>query len=99
MNKINILLMAILILNLTNVAYADCFLPDEMEIGYDRARAIKLSYNRKNKKREISFYKPAEFFATKIGVYVGLARFGVEALNKIDPNNDHKKEEETKISE
>jgi hypothetical protein len=123
MNKISILFMAIFILSLSNVSYAENYLPDEPEIGrdesisdhridsytqalgiwktaedinrwvassftYDRTRAIKLSYNRKNKKKGISIYKPSEFFVTKAGVCVDLARFGVETLKKIDPNSD-----------
>ena len=115
--------MAIFILILSNVSYAENYLPDEPEIGrdgsisnqmidsytqalgtwktaediskwiggsfkYDRERAIKLSSDRKNRKKGISIYKPSEFFETKAGVCVDLARFGVETLKKIDPNSD-----------
>ncbi len=123
MNKICILFMAIFILSLSNVSYAENYLPDEPEVGrdesisnqmidsytqalgtwktaedinkwvgrsftYDRARAIKLSSDRKNRNKGISIYKPSEFFVTKAGVCVDLARFGVETLKKIDPNSD-----------
>ncbi len=123
MNKICILFMAIFILSLSNVSYAENYLPDEPEIGrdesisnqmidsytqalgtwktaedinkwvsgsftYDRARAIKLSSNRKKQIKGISIYKPSEFFVTKAGICVDLARFGVETLKKIDPNSD-----------
>lgn len=123
MNKICTLFLTIFILGLSNLSYAEDFLPDEPEIGrdesktnqlihsydqalsnwktaedinrwvagsfvYDRARAIKLSSNRKNKKKGISIYKPSDFFVTKAGICVDLARFGVETLKKIDPNSD-----------
>ena len=115
--------MAIFILILSNVSYAENYLPDEPEIGrdesisnqmidsytqalgtwktaedinkwvggsftYDRARAIKLSSDRKNRKKLISIYQPSEFFGAKAGVCVDLSRFGVETLKKIDPNSD-----------
>ena len=121
MNKLCILFIAIFILSLSDVSYAENYLPDEPEIGrdesvsnqmidsytqaletwktaedinkwvagsfiYDRARAIKLSSNRKKQIKGISIYKPSEFFVTKAGVCVDLARFGVETLKKIDPN-------------
>ncbi len=57
---------------------------------YDRARAIKLSSERKNWKKGILISKPSDFFVTKTGVCVDLARFGVETLKKIDPNSDPK---------
>ncbi len=123
MNKICILFMAIFILGLSNVSYAEKYLPDEPEIGrdestshqmiksytqalgtwktaedinkwvggsftYDRARAIKLSSDAKNRGKGISIYKPSEFFVTKAGICVDLARFGVETLKKIDPSSD-----------
>ena len=57
---------------------------------YDKARAIKLSSNQRTKNKGISIYKPPEFFETKAGVCVDLARFGVETLRTIDPNSDPK---------
>ena len=57
---------------------------------YDKARAIKLSSNQRTKNKRISIYKPSEFFETKGGVCVDLARFGVETLRIIDPNSDPK---------
>ena len=33
-------------------------------------------------------YNPSEFFDTKTGVCVDLARFGVETLRRIDPSSD-----------
>lgn len=125
MNKIFILFLAIYILSLATVSYAEDYLPDEPEIGrdesignemidsytqaldtwktaedikkwvagsftYDRPRAITLSANRKNGQKGISIYKPSDFFTAKAGICVDLARFGVETLNKIDPNSDPK---------
>jgi hypothetical protein len=57
---------------------------------YDKGRAIKLSSNQKTKNRGISIYRPSEFFKTKAGVCVDLARFGVETLKIINPNSDPK---------
>ncbi len=57
---------------------------------YDKARAIKLSSNQRTKNKGISIYKPSDFFETKAGVCVDLARFGVETLRIIDPNSDPK---------
>ena len=57
---------------------------------YDRARAINLSSNKKKKNKGISIYSPCEFFQTKGGVCVDLARFGVETLRIIDPDSDPK---------
>jgi len=123
MNKICILFMVIFILSLSNVSYAENYLPDEPEVGrkeaipykmidsyaqalglwktaedinkwvtgsftYDRARAIELASNQKNRKKGVSVYMPSEFFVTKSGVCVDLARFGVETLKIIDPNSD-----------
>ena len=55
---------------------------------YDKARAIELSSNQRTKNKGISIYKPSEFFETKAGVCVDLARFGVETLRTIYPNSD-----------
>ncbi|MCJ7581838.1 MAG: hypothetical protein MUP98_15065 [Candidatus Aminicenantes bacterium] len=57
---------------------------------YDKARAIKFSSNQKTKNKGISIYKPSEFFETKAGVCVDLARFGVETLRVIDADSDPK---------
>ena len=57
---------------------------------YDRARAVNLSSNQKDRRKGIPIYEPAEFFETKTGVCVDLARFGVETLNKIDPDSEPK---------
>ena len=57
---------------------------------YDKARALKLSSNQRTKNKGISIYKPSEFFQTKTGVCVDLARFGVETLRIIDPDSDPK---------
>ncbi len=57
---------------------------------YDKARAIKSSSNQRTKNRGISIYKPSEFFETKAGICVDLARFGVETIRIIDPNSDPK---------
>lgn len=122
---IGTLFIAIFMFSLSNISYAEKYLPDEPEVGrdetisnqmidsytqalgiwktaedinqwvgasftYDRARAVKLSSNRKDGDNQISVYKPFEFFETKTGVCVDLARFGVETLKKIDPNSDPK---------
>ena len=42
------------------------------------------------KNKGISIYKPSEFFETKAGVCVDLARFGVETLRIVDPNSNPK---------
>jgi hypothetical protein len=57
---------------------------------YDKARAIKLSSYQRAKNTRISIYTPSDFFKTKAGVCVDLARFGVETLRIVDPNSDPK---------
>jgi hypothetical protein len=57
---------------------------------YDRARAIELSSNQRTKDRRISIHKPSEFFESRAGICVDLARFGVETLRKIDPGSEPK---------
>ena len=57
---------------------------------YDRARAVNLSSNRKERRKGVPIYEPAEFFEAKTGVCVDLARFGVETLKIIDPDSDPK---------
>jgi len=57
---------------------------------YDRARAFLLSSGKKNKKNRSFIYRPAEFFTSKAGVCIDLARFGVETLKKIDMDSDPK---------
>jgi len=57
---------------------------------YDMARSMSLSENQRKKNERISIYGPSEFFESKTGVCVDLARFGVETLKKIDPNSDPK---------
>jgi len=57
---------------------------------YDKARAVKLSSNQRTKNKGISIYKPSEFFQTKAGVCVDLARFGVETLRIVDHNSNPK---------
>ena len=57
---------------------------------YDKARAIELSSNQRTKNKGISIYKPSDFFESKVGICVDLARFGVETLRIIDPNSDPK---------
>ena len=57
---------------------------------YDKVRAIKLSSNKRTKDERIPIYTPSEFFESKAGVCVDLARFGVETLRIIDPNSDPK---------
>lgn len=57
---------------------------------YDKARAIKLSSNQRTMNKGISIYNPSEFFESKAGICVDLARFGVETLRIIDQNSDPK---------
>jgi len=57
---------------------------------YDKARAIKFSSNQRTKNRGIPIYNPSEFYESKTGVCVDLARFGVETLRIIDPDSDPK---------
>lgn len=57
---------------------------------YDKARAIKLSSNQRTMNKGISIYNPSEFFESKTGICVDLARFGVETLRIIDQNSDPK---------
>jgi len=57
---------------------------------YDKARAIKLSWNQRTTNGGIPIYNPSELFESKAGVCVDLARFGVGTLRIIDPNSDPK---------
>jgi len=57
---------------------------------YDRARAMKLSSNRRTEEQRVPIYSPSEFFESKAGVCVDLTRFGVETLRIIDPKSDPK---------
>ena len=58
--------------------------------AYDTARALRLSETQRTKDGGIPIFTPAEVFATKTGVCVDLARFGVETLRRIDPASDPK---------
>ena len=58
--------------------------------SYDAARAAHLSETRRTKSGRVSIYSPSEFFETKSGVCVDLARFSVETLKQIDPHSDPK---------
>lgn len=94
MNKLSMLFIFIFILGWSNASHTANFLPDEPEIGRDLSVTYQAmdSYNQAlgiwNK--GISIYKPSEFFETKAGVCVDLARFGIETLRIIDPNSDPK---------
>jgi hypothetical protein len=57
---------------------------------YDKVRAMKLSSNHRMEHQGIPIYSPSEFFESKTGVCVDLARFGVETLRGIDPKSDPK---------
>ncbi len=57
---------------------------------YDKARAMKLSSNQRMEHPGIPIYTPSEFFKSKAGVCVDLARFCVETLRIIDPNSEPK---------
>ncbi len=57
---------------------------------YDKTRAMKLSSNQRMEYQGIPIYSPSEFFKSKAGVCVDLARFGVETLRVIDPKSDPK---------
>lgn len=57
---------------------------------YDMGRALQLSETQRTQNERFSIYTPAEFFTTKAGVCVDLARFGVETLRRIDPQSDPK---------
>ena len=57
---------------------------------YDKARAIKLSSGRRTDNSGTPIYNPSEFFESKTGVCIDLARFGVETLRIIDPNSNPK---------
>ena len=61
-----------------------------VNFSYDPSRAIRLSETQRNKNETLSIYSPSEFFDSKTGVCVDLARFGVETLRKIDPGSDPK---------
>ena len=57
---------------------------------YDMGRALQLSETQRMQNHRFSIYTPDEFFTTKAGVCVDLARFGVETLRRIDPQSDPK---------
>lgn len=57
---------------------------------YDKARAIKLSSSQRIENGGIPVYNPSEFFKSKTGVCIDLARFGVETLRIIEPNSNPK---------
>lgn len=58
--------------------------------SYDTLRAMRLSETQKAKNEKLSIYPPSEFFQSKTGLCVDLARFGVETLRNIDPSSDPK---------
>lgn len=58
--------------------------------SYDRERAKRLSETQRKKDESLSIFTPSEFFESKAGVCVDLARFGVETLRRIDPDSDPK---------
>ncbi|MGE5841131.1 MAG: transglutaminase-like domain-containing protein [Deltaproteobacteria bacterium] len=58
--------------------------------SYDSDRAMRLSENQRAKSSDFSIYTPSQFFATRSGVCVDLARFGVETLRSTDPKSDPK---------
>ena len=58
--------------------------------SYDTSRAMRLSETQRTKHESLSIYSPSEFFDSKAGVCVDLARFGVETLRKIHPQSDPK---------
>jgi len=58
--------------------------------SYDMVRAMRLSETQRAKNSDFCIYTPSEFFTTKGGVCVDLARFGVETLRSIDPQSDPK---------
>jgi hypothetical protein len=58
--------------------------------SYDTSRAMRLSETQRTKNERLSIYSPSEFFDSKAGVCVDLARFGVETLRRIHPQSDPK---------
>ena len=54
---------------------------------YDQHRALRLAEAQQTKDERMSIYSPKEFFNTKTGVCVDLARFAFETLKWIDPTS------------
>ncbi len=58
--------------------------------SYDPSRAMLLSETQRTQKERFSIYRPSEFFDSKTGVCVDLARFAVETLRRIQPGSSPK---------
>jgi hypothetical protein len=58
--------------------------------SYDMARAMRLSETQRAKHGPLPIYTPSDFFSTRAGVCVDLARFAVETLRAIDSQSDPK---------